>query len=190
MSWKAMRVNDSLTAAGFELNQIGVKYLVPAYTPVVNTRSVVGRTVTVVFGSLTVTNTTYREAANSIVLLDMSRIRVPMENWTLTRDFDAQKNIWTSPRSGGFLTFADFRITEGATTTDLFYPAEARVTAQVSGPFNTFASGDTLYVDVTNGLWEKLGFSIIAATLGLLAVALVLERKIPGGQLAPRKRKK
>ena len=190
MSWKAIQVSDSLTALGFEFNRIGEKYLVPGYAPIINTRSGGGRTVTVTFGTVTVTNATYREAAKSIVLLDMSRIRIPMDNWTLTRDFDAQRNVWTSPRSGGFFTFADFRINEGGSSTDLFYPAEARVTAQITAPMNTFTSGDTLYQDLTNGFWEKISLSIIGATLGLLAVTLVLERRISIPQLSRRKGKK
>ncbi len=190
MSWKSVQINDSLTAGGFEFNQVGEKYLVPGYAPIINTRSVGGRTVTVTFGTVTVTNTTYHDAAKNIVLLDMSRIRIPIENWTMTRDFNAQRNIWTSPRSGGFLTFADFRISEGGTTTDFLYPAEARITAQISAPMNTFTNGDTLYLDMTNGFWEKVAFSIIAATIGLLAVTLVLERRISSTQWTRRKAKK
>jgi len=146
--------------------------------------------VTVTFGTSTVSNATYREAAKSVVLLDMSRIRIPMDNWTLTRDFDAQRNVWTSPRSGGFFTFADFRIAEGGSSTDLFYPAEARVTAQITASMNTFTNGDTLYQDLTNGLWEKISLSIIGATLGLLAVTLVLERRMAIPQLSRRKGKR
>jgi hypothetical protein len=174
MSWKAIRLDNSFTAAGIEINRIGEKYLIKGYGPIVNAKT--SGTVTTNINGQKVDNSTYRDAAKKIVVLDMSRVDTPLESWNVVHDFASQSNVWTSPRSGGFLSFADLR--ESGSTTDILYLAETRVIAEVTGPMTTFASGDMLNADVSNGLWEKIALSIIAASIGLLAVTLVLERTV------------
>ncbi|HZY93302.1 MAG TPA: hypothetical protein VFE98_00365 [Candidatus Bathyarchaeia archaeon] len=178
MSWKSFKIDDDLKAAGLSYNRIGEKYLLEPYRQILANPPGPSRTITVNIGGQTVTNTTYQDPTRKTLLLDMSRVQIPLDNWIVNQDFAAGRTIWISPRSAGFFTFADLAITEAGAATHFFYFAESRVTTEISGPLNSFARGDVLYIDLSNGLWEKLFVSIAAASLGTLAVVAVVERRL------------
>jgi hypothetical protein len=58
------------------------------------------------------------------------------------------------------------------------YFAAVDIHAQITAPLGTSAKGDTLLVDTSGGLWEKLGSAAILGSLGVFAGTVVIERRI------------
>ena len=178
LSWKAIRLNDDLAAAGVSYNLIGSKYLVSALGPIITSPIGTGRSITVAIGTTGVTRNSYQAVAANVVLLDMSPIDTPLANWIYTRNIITQTQTWTSPQNGGFRVSVDLGISEPGSTTAFIYSADAEVSGQLTAPLSTYARGDSLYRDTSNGFVEKVAFSIILGSLGVLIGTIVLDRKI------------
>jgi hypothetical protein len=189
LSWKAIRLGDDLKVAGVSYNQIGSRYLASALAPIINTRPGPGRTIAVAVGTTIVSGLTLQALTTNLVLLDMSPLNIPLENWTYSRDIISQSQTWASPVNGGFKSQVDLRISEPGSTVDFVYSADAQVSGVVTAPLNTYARGDTLYSETSGGVYETIAFSVILATLAVLIGTVILDWRLPNAPRYQRKSK-
>jgi len=82
-----------------------------------------------------------------------------------------------SPQTAGFNSSAVETITEFSEVTRLRYVSGAAVIAEMSTPMNTVARGDTLLVDLSGGFLEQIFLATILTSLGIFAVAVIIERR-------------
>ncbi len=177
MSWKAVRIDGDLQVAGTSFNRLGEKYLLQGLLPFVQFPSSQFRSMAVKVGDTPVSNVTYQAPTRNIVLLDLSAFRTPLENWGSQLDAASQRQIWTTPVTGGFKVSAILTISE-APPARIAYIASSQVSAQITAPPGSFAKEDTLFVDTSGGLWEKVALTTILGSLGVWIGALVVEHRI------------
>jgi len=177
LSWKTARLDEDLSVANVSFNRIGEKYLVSALSPFVNFQSSHTDVMRVLINDEAAPKTTYQNQADAIVLFDMSQIQRPIEDWSISRNFVSQRETWMSPQTAGFNSSAVETITEFSEVTRLRYVSGAAVIAEMSTPMNTVARGDTLLVDLSGGFLEQIFLATILTSLGIFAVAVIIERR-------------
>ncbi len=190
LSWKNIRISDDLTVGGVGFNRIGTRYLLAALLPMVSFSPTRSESVLVTVQNQRVDGSSYQAAVNPIVLLDLSLFDAPLQGWNFTRNLASATETWTSPFNGGFVLSAVHRINEPEGPVSLSYLAGATISAQVTAPLGGFVRGDTLFLDQSDGLYEKLGTSTILGLVGVWIGALVIERKAVGPSWTRRKNKK
>jgi hypothetical protein len=178
LPWKSIHISDDLQVNGASYNRLGEKYFLQALLPFLDFPPQVSRSMVVRIAGLPITNRTYVPRTTDVVLLDMSLFETPVEEWTLSRDLFAGTQTWTSPRIGGFQALAVLAIAEPEGNFQQAYFAAVDIHAQITAPLGTSAKGDTLLVDTSGGLWEKLGSAAILGSLGVFAGTVVIERRI------------
>ena len=177
VSWKAVRIENDLRAAGVSFNTLGQTYLVSALAPFVDFQPSPGRTMRVFVQNASVGRTSYISVTDRVVLFDMSAFQTPLANWNNVFDLSSQRQTWTSPNSGGFSAVATLNIIEQVTTS-LVYVAAARISATVSAPLNAKAEGDTVFVDLSKGLWDGIAATAVLASLWILVGTVLLDRRM------------
>jgi len=190
MSWKDVRVDDDLTAAGAGFNKLGDRYLLDGLVPMVTFTPTRSQSVLVSVQNETVNSANYQSIVSKIVLLDLSLFQAPLDNWSVARDLNLGIQTWTSPFNGGFIVSAIHRVNEPEGTTNLAYLAGAKISAQMTTPLNAFVKGDSLFVDQSGGFVEKIASAAILGILGVWIGASVIERKTAGPSFARQRKKK
>ena len=189
MGWKAIRLGDDLRAGGVAFNTLGQTYLLQAMPAFFPTPSRM-QTITVKVGGLLVSKQDYQDPTRQIVLLDTSAFQTPLQDWVHTLDITTGTQTWSSPDNAGFNITALEQIIEVDLTTNIYYYAAARVSAELSAPLNAIARGDILIVDPSNGLWEKIASATIVVAMAALIATTILERRITGSLRRQRRAKK
>jgi hypothetical protein len=180
MSWKAIRLEDDLRTNGVPYNTLGETYILKGLASFFPATPIPGRNFLVKVGGLLVNKNSYQIPTQNTVLLDTSGFETPLENWVHIRNLNNQTQTWTSPHYAGFNITATEQITEFDFTTNINFYAAARVSAELSTPLNAFARGNTLFIDLSNGLWEWISAIAIVAVLGILIGTVLLENRLAG----------
>jgi hypothetical protein len=107
----------------------------------------------------------------------MSAFQTPLGNWNNAFDLSNQRQTWTSPNSGGLSAVATLNIIEQVTTS-LVYVATARISASVSAPLNAQVKGDTVFVDLSKGLWDGIAATTVLTSLVVLVGTVLLDRRM------------
>lgn len=187
LSWKNIRLDEDLQVANVSYNRLGEKYLVSALTPFVNFHTTTNDVMRVTVNNQLVSQTTYQNQTNGIVLFDMSRLQTPLEGWSTSQDFASQSETRISPQRGGFNSSAVRTLTEFGEVTRLRYLSGAAIRAEMSTPINTRAQGDILFVDLFGGFFEQIFLGTILTSLGILVGAVIIERRLTRGHGRPTK---
>ncbi len=192
MSWRSVRLEDDLQGGSISFNRLGDRYLLQGLLPFIDFPSSISRGMSVTISGIraSLNNVTYQAPTHNIVLLDLTGFQAPLDSWTRTAFLSAGTQRWESPSSSGFGVDATLSISEAGTVTRLSYFAAVQVSAELSAPLNAFVKGDTLFVDTSGGLWERIGVITILGSLGIWAGMVIVERRITRTPWARRKREK
>jgi hypothetical protein len=173
MSWKTLRIENDLSVAGSPFNRLGERYLISGLLPYLNFPRSSTSQMAVQVDGVGVTAATYQAPTTNLVLLDFSGFPASLDTWNNTRNILTYSQTWTSPVVSGFRVIAEQRLPEGS----ILYFFIDKISAQVSAPLNALVKSDTLFVDTTNGLWDKASLAIVLGILGTLFSATILERR-------------
>jgi hypothetical protein len=180
MSWKAIRLEDNLLANGVPFNTLGETYILKGLASFFPATPIPGRNFLVKVGGLLVNKNSYQTPTQKTILLDTSGFETPLENWVHIRNLNNQTQTWTSPHYAGFNITATEQVTELDFTASINFYAAARVSAEFSTPLNAFARGNTLFIDLSNGLWQWISAIAIIAVLVILIGTVLLESRLAG----------
>src|SRR5579864_803624 len=180
MDWKSFDVPQNVTVGGVEVNNIGVAYLpgVAGKIASLERGASSGNLITYenIVNYFRVTPANLVSATNRVNLLNFTQLFPSVDSWQESYDYSPSSVTW----SFGVNQILGLMITETPsepqatpTTNGVIYTIQA----SVSAPSRSYVQGDAI-VAVFNDNSELLMTTIIVVGVAVLAISLVLERRI------------